>query len=84
MKFNAKKETEKIIEFIREYYKKFLFKSPSDGLSGKTDEDKLGVKYKDIVSVMEGKKVTKEIKSKIDKLHTNSLHKFNIPVCNRK
>ena len=60
-----------------------LFKSPSDGLSGKTDEDKLGVKYKDIASVIEGKEVSKEIKSKVDKLHTNNLHKFNIPVYER-
>ena len=60
-----------------------LFKSPSDGLSGKTDEDKLGVKYKDITSVINGEKVSNEVKSKVDKLHTNNLHKFNIPVYQR-
>ena len=60
-----------------------LFKSPSDGLSGKTDEDKLGVKYKDITSVINGEKVSNEVKSKVDKLHTNNLHKLNIPVYQR-
>ena len=45
--------------------------------------NKLGVKYKDIASVINGKKVSKETKCKVDKLHTNNLHKFNIPVYER-
>ena len=34
-----------------------LYKTPSDGLSGKSDEDKLGVTYKAITNYMEGKEV---------------------------
>ena len=59
---------------------KVLFKAPSDGLSGKTDEAKLGVTYKDIASVMNREEVSDEVNSKVTKLHTNSLHKFNIPI----
>ena len=60
-----------------------LYKTPSDGLSNKTDEDKLGVKYKDIASYMNGEEVSEEAKLKIEKLHKSSLHKFNIPVYKR-
>ena len=55
-----------------------LHKAPSDGLSGQTDEDKLGVKYKDIASYMNNENLDLETKNKIEKLHNNSLHKFNI------
>ena len=57
---------------------KVLYKSPSDGLSGKTDEDKLGVKYSDIEKYLKNEELNKETKEKIEKLHKNSLHKFNI------
>lgn len=57
-----------------------LYKAPNDGLSGLTDEDKLGVKYSDIAKVIHGEKVDSDIKEKIENLHKNSLHKFNIPV----
>lgn len=56
-----------------------LYKAPSDGLSGKTDEDKLGVTYKEIADYMEGKEVNEVSKVKIEKLHKNAQHKFNIP-----
>lgn len=63
---------------------KVLYKSPSDGLSGLTDEDKLGVKYKDIASYMEDKNsINKETQEKIEKLHKDNLHKFNIPTYRR-
>ena len=60
-----------------------LHKAPSDGLSGLTDEDKLGVKYKEIASYMNGEPLDEEVKNKIERLHKNSLHKFNIPVYKR-
>ncbi len=59
--------------------KEVIFKTPDDGLSGKSDEDKLGVTYKDIAKVINGEEVEEEIKNKILKLHTNNQHKFNIP-----
>ncbi len=55
-----------------------LYKAPDDGLSGLTDEEKLGVKYNDIAKVIEGKDVID--KEKIMRLHKNNLHKFSVPV----
>lgn len=60
--------------------KEVLYKTPSDGLSNQTDEDKLGVKYSDIATYMsDPSKLDKETREKIEKLHKNNLHKFNIP-----
>ena len=59
--------------------KEVLYKAPSDGLSGMTDEDKLGVKYKDIAKYMNGEDLDEDVKQKIKKLHDNSRHKFFIP-----
>ena len=59
---------------------KVLFKAPSDGLSGMSDEEKLGVKYNDIAKYIEDKNsIDEETATKIKKLHLNNLHKFNIP-----
>lgn len=60
-----------------------LYKTPSDGLSGKSDEDKLGVTYKAITNYMEGKEVTEEERKIIERLHKNNHHKFNIPTYRR-
>lgn len=72
---------------IGEYLKvpeKVLYKKPNDGLSNQTDEDKLGVKYKDIATYMEDPNlVDEETRKKIEKLHNNNLHKFNIPTYRR-
>ena len=60
--------------------KEVLYRVPSDGLSGQSDEDKLGVKYKDIAAYMEDpKSVPKEVAEKIEKLHNGCQHKFFIP-----
>ena len=59
---------------------KVLYKTPDDGLSGKSDEEKLGVKYSDIAKYMNDEPLEEETKEKIKRLHQNSLHKFNIPV----
>ncbi len=68
---------------VGEYLKvpeKVLYKVPDDGLSNQTDEDKLGVKYKDIATYMEDpNKLDKETQEKIRLLHERNLHKFNIP-----
>lgn len=56
-----------------------LHKTPSDGLSGMSDEDKLGVTYKEIANVINGN-TTNE---KVDKLHNGAKHKFNIPIYRR-
>ncbi len=56
-----------------------LYRTPDDGISNQTDEEKLGVTYKEIADYMEGRPLPKEISTKIEKLHNNNLHKFNIP-----
>ena len=58
-----------------------IHKVPDDGLSGKTDEEKLGVKYSEIAEVInnfENPNVSKEIYEKIKRLHKSNLHKFNV------
>lgn len=63
---------------------KVLFKTPNDGLSNQTDEDKLGVKYKDIASYMEDvTSVDESVAKKIENLHKRNAHKFNIPTYRR-
>lgn len=63
---------------------KVLYKKPNDGLSNQTDEDKLGVKYKDIATYIENPNlVENEVGEKIKKLHNNNKHKFNIPTYRR-
>lgn len=59
--------------------KEVLYKAPNDGLSNLTDEDKLGVKYKDIAKYMNNEDLDEEVKQRIKKLHDNSRHKFEIP-----
>lgn len=58
---------------------KVLYKTPNDGLSNMSDEEKLGVKYSDITKYINNELLDEKIKEKIEKLHKNSLHKFNIP-----
>ena len=74
----TKEEVIKVGEYLK-VPEKVLYKAPSDGLTNKTDEDKLGVKYSDIALYMDNKLVDKEITNKIETLHKNNLHKFNIP-----
>lgn len=59
--------------------KEVLYKAPSDGLSGMTDEEKLGVKYDDIASLINGESISEDAKNKIDVMHKNNQHKFYIP-----
>ncbi len=58
-----------------------VHKTPDDGLSGKSDEEKLGVKYSEIADVIEngGKKTSEQSKKDISRLHQNNIHKFVIP-----
>ena len=59
--------------------KEVLYRTPDDGLSNQSDEDKLGVTYKQIASYMAGEDLPEDVKQRIEKLHKNNLHKFNIP-----
>ena len=55
-----------------------LYKTPDDGLSGKSDEEKLGVKYSDITKVINDQEIDKELEEKIKRLHKNNLHKLHV------
>ena len=64
--------------------KEVLYKTPNDGLSNQTDEDKLGVRYSEIASyINDENSVNKDVGEKIKRLHKNNLHKFNIPTYRR-
>lgn len=57
-------------------------KVPSDGLSGKTDEDNLGFKYADLDRyIREGVYESEEWKQKIDRLHRNNQFKLKPIPC---
>lgn len=62
---------------------KFIEKPPIDGLSGKTDEDKLGFTYAELDAyIREGKEPSSaEIKEKIDRLHKMNLFKLSYMPC---
>lgn len=56
---------------------KFIYKKPSDGLTGKTDEDVFGFSYEVLNKYIRDEKIEdKEIKNKIDNMHKNSRFKF--------
>jgi NAD+ synthase len=61
---------------------KFIEKVPSDGLSGSTDEDKLGFTYAMLDKyIREGVIDDEEKKAKIDRLHKLNLFKLQtLPV----
>lgn len=61
-----------------------LFRAPSDGLSGQTDEDKLGVTYADIEKVINGTLTSGDVYEKIQKMHAAASHKFSVPAYQRK
>lgn len=56
-----------------------IHKAPDDGLSGQTDEEKLGVTYSDIAKVINNEEVEEETYQRIMKLHNANLHKFITP-----
>ena len=75
-------EVIKIGEYIK-VPEKVLYKTPIDGLSNQTDEDKLGVKYSDIEKHLNNEELDKETEEKILRLHNGAHHKFNIPMYKR-
>lgn len=76
-------EVIKIGEYIN-VPKKVLYKTPDDGISNESDEQKLGVTYSDTKKYINGEEVsTDEAKQRIKKLHESNLHKFNIPTYTR-
>ena len=58
---------------------RLVHKTPSDGLSGMSDEEKLGFTYEMLDEyILTGKCPDEEIKKKIDRLHTINEHKLKV------
>lgn len=56
-----------------------VYKTPIDGLCGKTDEENLGFTYKDLdIYIREGKMDDAETREKIDRRHKNNLFKLQL------
>ncbi len=66
---------------IGEYIKvpnEVLYRPPDDGISGMTDEEKLGVTYDEIAEFIQNGTIgNKEHEEKIKKYHQKNLHKLN-------
>ena len=58
---------------------KILYKTPNDGLSNMSDEEKMGILYEDVEKVINNQDLDEEIKTKIMKLHQRNAHKFSVP-----
>lgn len=57
-----------------------LYKTPNDGLSGMSDEEKLGFTYQEVAKVIDGEEVVEEVKQRILRKHEANEHKFYIPI----
>ena len=78
-------EVIQIGDYLGSVPKRIIHKTPDDGLSGKSDEEKLGFSYNDVKKVsLEMEKgiksdIDSDVKNKILTKHYNNLHKFNTP-----
>lgn len=62
--------------------KELVLKTPADGLSGKSDEERLGVSYEEIHHyIRSDAEISEESWRKIDKLMKRSVHKRRMPPC---
>lgn len=62
--------------------KELIEKTPSDGLSGKTDEDNLGFTYNDLDRYIRTGEIDDEtVKEKIDSMHKKNLFKLELMPC---
>lgn len=59
---------------------KYVVKTPSDGLSGKSDEDNFGFTYETLDAYIKGEEIDKEIAARIAKMHEITAHKRALPV----
>ncbi len=83
-------EVIKVGDYLGMVPKNIIHKTPDDGLSGKSDEEKLGFSYDDVkkVSLEEetgriNEELSDEIRKKIILKHKNNLHKFSVPTFRR-
>ena len=71
------------VEEVKGVPPKILYKTPEDGLSGKTDEEKIGIPYHIIDAHLRGQEIDEEEKQKILRKHNANLHKLSIPTYKR-
>ena len=57
------------------HFPNIVHKAPDDGLSGKTDEERLGFRYEDVYQFVDGDGVADEVREKIEARHRANLHK---------
>lgn len=69
---------------ILEVPEKVLYKTPNDGISNQSDEEKLGVSYQEIENFLNQEEVPEEVFKKITTLHQKNTHKFKIPTYRKK
>ena len=79
-------EVIKVGKYLNMVPERIIDKTPNDGLSGQSDEDKLGFSYSDVkkVSLEEENNIIDnsldtEVREKILRMHKNNLHKVSIP-----
>ena len=83
-------EVIKIGDYLKMVPEHIIHKTPDDGLSDKTDEEKMGVTYDEIKRVSLEQEIgardefiPDEVREKILKMHRNNAHKFNVPTFRR-
>ncbi len=59
------------------YFPNIIHKAPADGLSGSTDEEKLGVSYEEVYKTVVGEEVSEKSRARIETLHKLAKHKLN-------
>jgi len=60
--------------------KRIVERTPSAGLwKGQTDEDEMGITYRDLDNYLFGKPVPDDVRAKIERRHRNSEHKRRMP-----
>ncbi|MBQ8908467.1 MAG: NAD(+) synthase [Clostridia bacterium] len=58
----------------------FVLKAPSDGLTGKTDEDNFGFTYRELDTYIRTGEGSEETVAKIERMHRASAHKRTMPL----
>lgn len=75
------------LDLAREFSldEKYIIKSPSDGLTGMSDEDNFGFTYADLDGFIEGVKPrSEEVVKRISEMHSATEHKRQPPYCFKK
>ena len=58
---------------------KVLYRTPDDGISGLSDEEKMGISYSDVDKLLNNEDIALDAREKIEKMHRAAAHKFVMP-----